>query len=350
MIITLIASCNSNKETVTNTKIKKHKKNYFELVYPKNYDTIVCNSLVDFQISLFDSLSVVDSIHLYIDGAFLNSYYYTKFSEILSPRHVGINSLRISVFFNDSLTQSKYIEPFFLSDVAPQNLKYQLISSFPHSTDNFTEGLVYKDGLMYEGTGDWGKSGLIISNLETGKVISSIWLPSDKFGEGISILNNNITQLTYKSMEGYIYQKETLEKQKTFKYTFYTEGWGLTTDEVNFYMSNGTDKIYVLDSTYYSVLDEIQVCDNKESIDSLNEVEFVNGLIYSNIWMDNRIAQIDSKTGKVLGYLDLTSMIPPKFRNHHSDVLNGIAYNAESGNLLITGKRWDKIYEIKLTD
>ncbi len=350
LIITLFVSCTNDKKSIINTQIQKPNKDYFELVSPNFYDTIVCNSLVDFKISLNDSFADIDSVHLYVNGVFLKSYYDINFSEIISPKHVGRNRLKISVFINDSNTQSINVEPFFLSDVIPQNLKYKLVNSFPHSTKKFTQGLVYKDGLMYEGTGNWGKSGVFITKLETGELINSQMLPPDKFGEGITLLNNRIIQLTYQAREGYVYQFKTLEKQSTFKYSFSTEGWGITADEESFYMSNGTDKILVMDSTYYSVYKEIQVCDNKGPIDSLNELEFVNGLIYSNIWMDNRIAQIDSKTGKVLGYLDLISIIPDKYRKHHSNVLNGIAYNKENGNLFITGKHWDKIYEIELID
>jgi len=348
LIITLIVSCVPDKKPTEESKTQKLRKNYFELISPKSYDTIACNSLVDFEISSIDSLIIVDSVHLFIDGKFLKSYFDIEFSELLSPGQVGRNNLRVSIFFNDSLSQSKTVAPFFLSDLVPQTLEYKLVKTFPHSTDYFTEGLVYKDGLLYEGTGDWGKSGVFISNLETGEVLKSYWLPSDKFGEGISILNGKITQLTYKSQEGYVYDLKSLEKKRTFKYSFYTEGWGITTDKVNYYMSNGTDKIFILDTTYYSLIREMQVCDNKEPVDSLNELEYVNGLIYSNIWMNNKIAQIDSKTGKVHGYLDLTKLIPEKYRNHHSDVLNGIAYLPDNGHLLVTGKKWDKIYEIEV--
>lgn len=207
---------------------------------------------------------------------------------------------------------------------------------------------------MLEGLQTWilnyAKEAIFVSDLKTGKVLRSTYLPADKFGEGIAILNNKITQLTYKSMEGYIYDQHSFSQIKKFNYSFYTEGWGITTDEKDFIMSNGTDKIYVLDSAYYSLIKEITVCDNKEPIDSLNELEYVHGFIYSNIWMSNKIAQIDYKTGKVLGYLDLTAIIPKKYRNHHSDVLNGIAYNDENNSFLITGKHWEKIYEIKIED
>lgn len=263
---------------------------------------------------------------------------------------VGNNVVTLQTFFKNGLVHKKSINLFLLSDIEPKNIKYYLLKSYPHLTENFTEGLVYYKGLLYESTGDWGKSAIFVLNLSAGEVIKTTFLPSDEFGEGIAILNNKITLLTYKSMQGYIYDQNSLNLIKKFKYPFNTEGWGLTTDEKDFIMSNGTDKLFVLDSAYYSVLREIDVCDNKEPVDSLNELEYFNGMIYANIWMKNKIAKIDFRTGKVLGYFDLTSLIPEKYRTHYSDVLNGIAYNSDNKSFFITGKHWDKIYEIRIED
>ncbi len=353
LIFTLIMafSCSTKKKPKVQTVEKfKPSKIYFEILKPTSLDTLICDSKINFQIRLVDSVSSIDSFRLFFNGELIESQLRNEFSLTLSPKTVGENFLRIQAFRNDSLIQTKSINPFFISNIVPKELEFRLVNTYPHSMDYFTEGLVFDNGLLYEGTGDWGKSGVFVTNLETGEVLKSHHLPSDKFGEGISVLNGRITQLTYQAQEGYIYDQESLEKQRTFKYSFYTEGWGLTTDQVNYYMSNGSDKIFVLDSTYYSLIREIHICDNREPIDSLNELEYVNGLIYSNIWMNNKIAQIDSKTGKVLGYLDLSSLIPDKYINHRANVLNGIAYLPENGNLLVTGKRWDKLYEIELLD
>lgn len=332
-----------NSQSVKNVEL-------FKIIAPINYDTIPYSSLVDFEIKLMDTLQKPDSFQVFLNGDLIHTDLKHDFSLAAKPDKVGKIIVSIKAFLKSGLTQRKSVSLFVLSDIEPKNIKFQVIKTYAHSTENFTEGLVYKDGLLYEGTGDWGKSAIFVSNLKTGEIIQSTNLPSDKFGEGIAILNNKITQLTYKSMEGYIYDQHSFSQIRKFKYSFYTEGWGLTTDEKDFIMSNGTDKIYALDSTYYSLVKEITVCDNKEPIDSLNELEYVRGLIYSNIWMCNKIAQIDYRTGKVLGYLDLTAIIPKKYRNHHSDVLNGIAYNDDNNSFLITGKHWDKIYEIRIED
>lgn len=356
LLLLITVSCvsdNENKDEKNGDKSELQREktiDYFTIDSPYNSDTITLNSLIDFKIALINTSHKIDSVRVYMNGRLIHTDLNHEFSIVLAPEKLGNNTLSIKCFLENGLTQQKSIKLFLLSDVEPRKIKYRLVNTYPHSTENFTEGLVYKNGLLYESTGNWGKSAIFVSNPETGELIQSSYLPSDRFGEGIAILNNQITQLTYKSMEGYVYQQNSLNRIKTFKYPFYTEGWGLTTGEKDFIMSNGSEKIYVLDSAYYSLIREITVCDNKEPLDSLNELEYVNGLIYSNIWMNNKIAEIDYKSGKVLGYLDLTSLIPPRYRNHHSDVLNGIAYNRENASFLITGKHWDKIYEIKLED
>jgi glutamine cyclotransferase len=352
----IIISCKTDDETnksknLYKTELKSKKGvDYFKIEKPINLDTVTYGSFVDFKIVLIDTLQATDSFHVFLNGVLIHTDLKRDFSIEVAPEKVGENILSINTFLKTGLTQRKSINLFLLSDIEPKKIKYNVIKTYPHSTENFTQGLVYKDGLLYEGTGDWGKSAIFVSDLKTGKVLKSIYLPSDKFGEGIAILNNRITQLTYKSMEGYIYDQHSFSQIRKFNYSFFTEGWGLTTDEKDFIMSNGTEKIYVLDSTYYSPIVVITVCDDKEPIDSLNGLEYVHGLIYSNIWMSNKIAQIDYKTGKVLGYLDLTAIIPQKYRNHPSDVLNGIAYNDDNKSFLITGKHWDQIYEIKIED
>ncbi len=322
---------------------------YFKISSPSNNDTIVYNTSVNFSINVTEATEKLDSILVYMDGKAIDKPNDNEFTIDLAPEYVGSNIISIEGFKN-GLSQKQSIKLFFLSDLTPKNIKYKLLNTYPHSTDNFTEGFIYRDGLLYESTGLYGKSALYITKLETGEIIQSKSLPSDKFGEGIAILNNKITQLTYTAMKGYVYDLKTLKHIRTFDYPFYSEGWGMTSDDKNYIMSNGSDKIKVLDSLYFQPKKEITICDNKESIDSLNELEYVNGILYSNIWMAHKIAQIDYKSGKVLGYLDLTSIIPKKYQNVNDAVLNGIAYIEKKNTLLITGKNWDRIFEIKLEE
>ena len=324
------------------------KRDLFIVKLPINRDTCKLNKPLRFEIALNDTIEKFDSINLYVKGKLTHSFSELIFSFPLNPEKVGNNDIAIEVCFSNDIKQKKKLNLIFLSDITPKLIKYEIINIFPHSSENFTEGLVFHDNYIYEGTGDWGKSTLLKTDLKTGEILQSLSLSSDIFGEGITILNDKIIQLTYKSMEGYVYDKKSFRQILKFSYPIQIEGWGVTTDGKDLIMSNGTEKLFVLDSSYYSLFKEIQVCDNVELLDSLNELEFVNGMIYANIWMDNKIAQIEYKTGKVLGYIDLSEIVPVKYRNHSSNVLNGIALNSENGNLFVTGKRWTQLYEIKL--
>ncbi len=361
VIALLIGSCNTGKKSQKTNNKSQHKKeviqnkksqpvvDYFTIDTPSASDTAIYNSNVKFKITLKDRIQKLDSILVFVDGKSIHTEFNNEFTLPLAPEKVGKNIISIEGF-KDGLSQKLSVKLFFLSDIKPKDLKYKLLNTYPHSTDNFTEGFIYDNGLLYESTGSYGKSALYVTKLETGEVFQSTNLPSNKFGEGIAILNNKITQLTYTATKAYVYDKNTLKKIRSFDYPFYSEGWGLTTDGKDFIMSNGSDKIKVLDSLYFQQKKEITVCDNKESIDSLNELEYVNGILYSNIWMENRIAKIEYKTGRVLGYLDLTAIIPKKYQNVQDAVLNGIAYREEKNTLLVTGKNWETIYEIKLED
>ncbi len=361
LVALLIASCNTETKNQKSKNISQQKEevspkiksqpsvDYFNIEAPSFSDTAIYSSTVKFKLTLKDSIQKLDSILVYVDGKPIHTDFNNEFTISLTPQKVGSNIISIEGY-KDGLSQKRSVKLFFLSNIKPKSIKYKLINTYPHSTDNFTEGFIYQNGLLYESTGNYGKSALFISKLETGEVLQSTYLPSNKFGEGIAILNNTITQLTYTATKAYVYDKNTLKKIRSFDYPFYSEGWGLTTDGKDFIMSNGSDKIKVLDSLYFQPQKEITVCDDKGSIDSLNELEYVQGILYSNIWMENKIVKIEYKTGRVLGYLDLKAIIPKKYQNVQDAVLNGIAYREEKNTLLVTGKNWETIYEIKLED
>lgn len=351
LLLAVLFSCNNGKKDkepeVKKNQLGAHKQT-FVINSPIPGDTLKIGETLEISISVLDTAKKIDTINLYLNNNLIYSSSLNRFSVPLTQNKVGRGTLLVEVISGKNKKQKSNIDLFFLSDIEPKSIQYSIINEYPHSKDNFTEGLVYQNGFMFEGTGDWGKSALVKTNLKTGEVLESVFLPSNIFGEGIAILNNKIIQLTYKSQEGYVYRKEDFNLIKKFSYSFSPEGWGLTNNNENLIMSNGTDKLFVLDSTYYSMLKEIQICDNIEPIDSINELEYFEGIVYANIWMDNRIAKIEYNTGKVLGYIDMKEIVPTEYKNDKTNVLNGIAINPQNGNLFVTGKRWSKIYEIKL--
>jgi glutamine cyclotransferase len=223
---------------------------------------------------------------------------------------------------------------------------YEVINTYAHDRDAFTQGLVYKDGYLYEGTGLNGKSSIRKVRLETGTVLQSKSIPKKYFGEGITIFDNKIIQLTWKAGTGFVYDIETFEKLEEFSYP--VEGWGLTHDGRRLIMSDGTEYIHFLDPVKYKGIGKIKVHSAKGLVRNLNELEYIDGEIYANIWQTNVIARISPDDGRVLGWINLDGLLKPEDKTRETDVLNGIAYDSTSDRLFVTGKLWPKIFEIEL--
>lgn len=221
-----------------------------------------------------------------------------------------------------------------------------IINIFPHAPESFTQGLIYHRGYLYESTGLNGKSSLKKIEIKSGKVIKEVRLNEIYFAEGLAIIGNKIFQLTWKNQSGFIYDLASFKK--TGKFSYKGEGWGLTTDGKYLIMSNGTSAITYLDSKTFQVIRKIEVQDGKMSINNLNELEFIHGEIWANIFMEDIIVRISPQTGKVLGWIDLTQLNSLLSNQGKRDVLNGIAYDPEGDRVFVTGKFWPKLFEIKV--
>ena len=229
---------------------------------------------------------------------------------------------------------------------ARRDWTYEIVNTFAHDPNSFTQGLIFADGVLYDGTGLYGRSELRKIELETGDVLQSRKLADKYFGEGITIFKDRIFQLTYKSKVGFVYDKETFELLQEFTYP--TEGWGLTHDGEHLIMSDGTPMLYFLDPNSLERVHKVTVLEGEEFVWGLNELEYGEGQIYANVWPGDRIARIDPGTGQLIGWIDCKGLLPPEDRNHETDVFNGIAHDPATGRLFITGKCWPKLFEIKL--
>jgi len=223
---------------------------------------------------------------------------------------------------------------------------YKVINTFPHDRNAFTQGLVFDDGVLYEGTGLYGRSTLRKVELETGNILQMHKLSAEFFGEGITIYGDNIIQLTYKENVGFVYNKYTFELLRKFNYP--TEGWGITHNGRQLIMSDGTPALFFLNPETFEQVSRIIVYDHNIPVWGLNELEYVEGQIYANIWPTERIARIAPETGQVLGWIDMKGLLTQQDYSRTVDVLNGIAYDQKSGRLFVTGKLWPKLFEIKL--
>jgi len=226
------------------------------------------------------------------------------------------------------------------------NYGYEVVNTFPHDRGAFTEGLVYLQGALFESTGLNGSSTLRQVDLRTGKVTRQISLASNYFGEGIAILNQKIYQLTWQAHVGFIYDLTTFAKLGEFTYT--GEGWGLTTDGKTLIMSDGTNQLRFIDPTDFHVIRSIPVELGGKPLTNLNELEYIKGEIYANVWQTPLVVRINPADGKLLGTVDLTGLLPISDYDPHTDVLNGIAYDPDGDRLFVTGKCWPKLFEIHL--
>jgi glutamine cyclotransferase len=224
---------------------------------------------------------------------------------------------------------------------------YKIVKVYPHDQNAFTEGLVIEKGVLYESTGLYGNSNSTLRriDLETGNVLQSYTLPDEFFGEGITVFGDRIIQLTWQSHKGFVYDKHSFELLQEFSYP--TEGWGITNDGTQLIMSDGTANLYFLDPETFQKVGQIEVRDGNASVTNINELEYINGEVYANIWLTNKIAIINPQTGQVKAWIDLTGIYTQE-NNDPNSVLNGIAYDAEADRLFVTGKLWSQLFEIKL--
>ncbi len=227
----------------------------------------------------------------------------------------------------------------------PVYYTYKIVNTYPHDQSAFTEGLFFDNGFLYESTGLYGNSTLRRVELDTGQVLQSYALPNQFFGEGITDYDNEIIQLTWQSHIGFVYAEDTFSLLQNFSYP--TEGWGLTCNGSRLIMSDGTANLYFLDPVTFQRTGQIEVHDGAAPVTNLNELEYIKGDVYANVWQTNKIAIINSQTGQVKGWIDLTG-IENSANSDLNAVLNGIAYDAKNDRLFVTGKDWPQLFEITL--
>ena len=237
-------------------------------------------------------------------------------------------------------------------DAGPPIVQYNIVNVYPHDTTSFTEGLLVHNGQLFESTGGAPSDNDFISwfgpvDLKSGRAIKKVLLDTSYFGEGITILNGSIYQLTWRGQVCFVYDEQTLKKTKEFTYT--GEGWSLTNDSKQLIMSDGSSNLRYLDPATFQVQKIVGVEDNNGPVGNLNELEYIRGFVYANIWQTNYIIKIDPSSGKVVGKLDLSPLFKEaRDRFAKADVLNGIAYDSAADKIYVTGKTWPNLYEIKV--
>ncbi len=313
---------------------------------PGSQQVIIPGKEIELKLSLSGRDVSADSVEVYI-GPSKIKVLKKELSSPISVRHINPANtfLRARAFLSDGSSLSASVPVKVVSDIVPVKYTYRVIREFPHDPKAYTQGLEYVNGYLYESTGNYGESSIRKEDLETGEILKFRNLPSDIFGEGITYIHNKIYQITYKSQVGFIYNAENFELLQKFYYQN-KEGWGLCNNGTDILMSDGTNEIYYMDTTYFSQVKKIQVFDNTGEVDLLNELELINGKLYANRYTTNEIVIIDPATGKVEGKIDMSGILKPEDRHPGIDYFNGIAYDHKNKRIFVTGKYWPKIYQV----
>jgi len=314
----------------------------------KNY---IAGQPVEIKVSTKVHDGELKEVKLYLNNELLATSDQLIFSfKVEQLLYIGQNTLHIVAEKKDGISNTRIQTFTVLSDVVPKKYNYEIVREHPHNTEHFTQGLEFYEDYLYEGTGENGKSGIYKIEHTSGRILLSKKLADKYFGEGITLLNNKLYQLTYKTQIGFVYNIADFAVIDSFQFDS-KEGWGLTNDGKSLIMSDGTGTLIWLNPDNYSVEKRIQVADNQRVWQYLNELEYVDGSIWANVWTTNQIIRIDANTGKILGYANLDGILSIMHQSQleRIDVLNGIAFNPKNGNFYVTGKLWPKLFEIKIT-
>ncbi len=286
----------------------------------------------------------IDSVsYTLLNGTKLNE------STPLSNFKLGKHTIEATVYFeNDKQITTTNVT--ILNSQAPKIYTFKIINEYPHDITSYTQGIEFFNDYIYESTGQYKESKLRQINYKTGEVIKNINLANEYFGEGLTILNDKIYQLTWQKGTGFVYDVNTFDKVSSFKYGNSKEGWGLCNNANIIYKSDGTEKIWLLNSKTLIEESFIQVYTNKGKIGRINELEWVNGLIYANIYQKDGVAIINPENGAVIAVIDFSSLKEKVTQHDKLDVLNGIAFNPKTKTIFVTGKRWDKLFEVEIVE
>jgi len=353
VLLFIVSACTETtpKDTVQHNEHKssiKKRASYqtkIDIVKPKVGSVITRGDSILIELKIIKDDRKIDSLEY-----FVNNTKVTLHNNKISSQDFksGRNIITVKSYNNNNSTDKVVTHVITVLDHIPPTHKVKIINKFEHNVTAYTQGLIFENNYLYEGTGQYGESMLKKIDLEKNSLIQSYNLPKEVFGEGIVLHNKKIYQLSWRSQRAFVYDLKSFSLLHEFQYE--TEGWGITNYGENLIMSDGTQNLYIIEPESFSVLDKLQVTDNIGPIHNLNELEWINGKIWANVYLSNTIVIIDPKTGFVEKKLDLTDLVPSTFANANDNVLNGIAYDKEADKIYVTGKRWPILYEIKIIE
>ena len=337
--ILLFISCNCTSDSkISSSKISSW-------VSPEADKSINLGDKISLQVKPMEAKP--DSIVYFIDTIKMASSKNTAAVSVNSDSLALGNRALIAKIYKDGQAEEITTNLTIRSGLTPRKFTYSVAQTFPHDTSSYTEGLEYYNGFLYESDGEYGASSLRKTDVSRGKVLQLT--PVEKvFAEGITIIDDKILMLTYRENIGMEYDLKTLKKIREFPMQYQREGWGLCTNGTNIYNSDGSSSIYILNKDNYMQKGYLEVFDQNGPVQQLNELEFINGSIYANIYQSDRVVIINPKNGQVTGEIDFANLYPTGNRNANANVLNGLAWDAKGKRLFVTGKKWNKLFQIEI--
>jgi glutamine cyclotransferase/predicted small secreted protein len=355
---TLVSACSScnrgGRDTKSGSAVeqqrpRQQRKAQIAIVSPTNNEKQPLGAVVTLSAKMKDGAETLDSVRWLVDGKWLKTSKDEDVAWNTAGQTTGTHRIEAIAYYSSGQRDMIPTSVFLLAPQPPKQHTFKIVQTYPHDANAYTQGLLFDEGYLYESTGLKGESSLRKVNLQTGEIVQAIDLSSDFFGEGLALVDNKLIQLTWQEQVAFVYQKSDFKLLKRIPYLM-REGWGLTFDGTHLLMTDGTATLYFLDREYLAEARRIEVCDNKGLVGHLNELEYINGELWANVYLTDDILRIDPKTGIVLGRLDMTYLSKISGRKAEADVLNGIAYDEKTGKIYVTGKNWPKLFEIVVSD
>ncbi|MEM8938154.1 MAG: glutaminyl-peptide cyclotransferase [Bacteroidota bacterium] len=336
----LLLSCSDGKKEANSRSISPRVKKNTKIESPAQNENFIRGTAIP--VSFSSSTANIDSVQIITDNS-KSSYASSAFEFSFKDRKVGTRSMRAKVFCGGE-SETHYRKVIVLPESPPEEMTYKIVNTYPHDPEDYTQGLLIKDGYLFESSGQRGRSTLKKKEITTGKTIKVANLDADLFGEGLAVFDDEFYQLTWTSGKGFVYN-ENLEQIRTFSYE--VQGWGLTTLGNQFVFTDETEKLYFMEPQSFIKQSELEVYDNDGKVDSINELEVIEGKIFANVYREDFVVVISPETGEVLQRIDFSGLLTEQESNN-VDVLNGIAVDPETGKIYVTGKYWPKLFEVTI--
>ena len=351
-LFTTCLSCNrggGSTKPDNKTERPRQRKAQIAITSPKNNEKQPLGTTITLSAKTKTDSETLDSLRWFTNGKWLKTSRSEDITWNTEGLATGTHRIEAVAHYTSGQRDIVSVNVLLLAPQAPKQYAYKVIQVYPHDTKAYTQGLLFDDGFLYESTGLEGESTLRKVNIQTGEPLQVTDLPADVFGEGLALVGEKLIQLTWKNQTAFVYQKSDLKLLNKISYPM-KEGWGLAYDGTHLLMTDGSATLYFLDREYLAEVRRIEVCDNKGSVQNLNELEYIGGELWANVYLTDDILRIDPKTGIVLGRINMAGLLKSSDQKPDTNVLNGIAYDEKTGKIYVTGKNWPKLFEIQVVE